>query len=649
MKPSTALRTSLRDQLLRAGIIRENSAAERPLSTVDEPAKHPDQRDKKIVVPGKTNGIITKKNVWGYASNISAFAPKIVVKKVAPKETAEDGANQATPPTKNLSDDELNQLLIDNPDISAATLVNLLKQRGFLVTQNPDKAAATTEADSSSANVQVTRESAAPRLAGGFHINTNIRSHFKEASAADDGIGPTRFRVTLIQEGMGNLGNSFFYTKEALKSAVSVFEGKKIYADHPAADDEQNRPERSVRDILGHFENIRYEESESGQGELTGDVVVMPDKPYEWARALLRHSVHFAKKFPDKDFIGLSINAGGDAQEMPIEEVLRGSVGPVALKLEKAREQGITTVKRVTRINEAVSCDLVTEAGAGGKVRQMLEQSKEIEMSTKAKVKESTESAEQKQPVESQEGDAPEKKADGEGDKNANDAGHDDEASDKALIKKMLDEYVGKDEGQDDHSNEAYEAGHEAMKMAKEAGMEGDEQMKAAGYTMKMAKHMQAKQAAKEAAEGDAPAPKSDDQGSDKGGDKPCATCGGGDKPAPKEAEAKESAKMAKLIGENTALKERLAKIDFESSIDTMLRESKLPMEVTKKFRETIATVKTKADAEARFKSFREAYDLGRGGEATKESSLFLATEKTPTQTSEGEAKGFNFSDCVQS
>jgi hypothetical protein len=68
-----------------------------------------------------------------------------------------------------------------------------------------------------------------------------------------------RFRVALIQEGLGNLRDGFYYTKQALESAVPAFEGKKAYADHPSRSEESDRPERSVRDIVGHYENLKLE------------------------------------------------------------------------------------------------------------------------------------------------------------------------------------------------------------------------------------------------------------------------------------------------------------------------------------------------------------------------------------------------------
>lgn len=220
------------------------------------------------------------------------------------------------------------------------------------------------EADSSGSFPAVLRskESAIGRM--GF----KAFSRFLESAAIDNGIGPTEFDVILIQEGLGNFGNAFYYTKSAIESGIMAFEGKKCFANHPTSVEEDIRPERDVKDIIGHFEHLRVDYDKSGRAELCGTLCIMPQKAYEWARAQAIQAVAYAKKFPDKDFIGLSINANGDAQRMPIDELIQRGVPQSAMpKIEEALQQGVTEVKIVNKISEATSCDLVTEAGAGGK------------------------------------------------------------------------------------------------------------------------------------------------------------------------------------------------------------------------------------------------------------------------------------------
>gem|GEM_PF-5816895 len=251
-------------------------------------------------------------------------------------------------------------ILTKDPTINASTFFNTLIAQGigFIKTTKPQ------EADNSTANTQFMRQSSKPKM--------KFLCSFIERAASDDGIGHTKFSVILLQEGLGNLKDAFYYSKEALDSAIPIFEGKKIYADHPSSTDEQSRPERSVRDVLGHFQNIHVESDDKGRAQLCGEVCILGDKEYEWARGLMRHSVEYSKKYPDKDFIGLSINAAGDAEERDIDSLIESSPESAQLKLINAKKEGLTSVRYVTQIADAVSCDMVTEAGAGGRIINFL-------------------------------------------------------------------------------------------------------------------------------------------------------------------------------------------------------------------------------------------------------------------------------------
>lgn len=196
-----------------------------------------------------------------------------------------------------------------------------------------------------------------------------LDSNFLESAVSDDGIGPTVFKVVLIQEGLGNLRDAHYYTAQALQDAIPMFEGSKCYANHPARDEEENRPERSVRDIIGHFENVHVETID-GRAELRGSLVILANPSFEWARGQIIHSIDYKKKFPDKHFVGLSINASGESIPMDMDHFERTYEVPAACrpKLEEAKTQGVDTVRVVMRLADAVSCDLVTDPGAGGMI-----------------------------------------------------------------------------------------------------------------------------------------------------------------------------------------------------------------------------------------------------------------------------------------
>lgn len=200
----------------------------------------------------------------------------------------------------------------------------------------------------------------------------------KESSSPAVNGQPQSFEVTLIREGLGNLRDKFYYTKEALESGIALFEGKKIYADHPSESEEKDRPERSVRDILGHFENVHVSLDEDGAALLEGKVMVLPSE--QWAVDRMKHAIEYSKKYPNQDFVGLSINANGEAEPRSLNDFLRERQIPktALIKLNMAQEQGIDTIRVVSKLTDATSCDLVTAPGAGGRVNSQIEEEKHV-------------------------------------------------------------------------------------------------------------------------------------------------------------------------------------------------------------------------------------------------------------------------------
>ena len=347
------------------------------------------------VVENDQPGINVKK--WFYATEVYADKP-------APNTSAAPAIAKGEErlPHPGDAEEQVRKILLENPEINAATFLNLLKSQGLMIVDGkeaikdiaeemPKKEEPKAEADSLGANAPVLRaqqknkdiKKSNPygRAEEMGTRESSIRDHFIASkfleAARDNGVGPTRFKVALIQEGLGNLRDGFYYTREALESAVTAFEGKKCFADHPSRSEENDRPERSVRDIVGHYENLHIEENEDGSAALCADLVMLPDAPFEWARSLVRHAVEYSKSFPDKEFVGLSINAAGDAKAVEVKSFLDTQIpSSCKPKIMKAMEQGLSQVRVVTTIRDAVSTDIVTEPGARGKVISLLEQQK---------------------------------------------------------------------------------------------------------------------------------------------------------------------------------------------------------------------------------------------------------------------------------
>ena len=140
--------------------------------------------------------------------------------------------------------------------------------------------------------------------------------------------------LVVIRPGF-NSSKQRFYPRDMLARDYKVFEGVKMYADHPSEHDEKQRPERSIRDWVATLSNV-YPDS---NGVILGEATIV--EPWMQAKlATLR----------DKGMLqemGISINAVGNAS--------------------KAEIQGVKT-NLIEQIVRARSVDFVTEAGAGGSV-----------------------------------------------------------------------------------------------------------------------------------------------------------------------------------------------------------------------------------------------------------------------------------------
>lgn len=140
-----------------------------------------------------------------------------------------------------------------------------------------------------------------------------------------------RWRVQLIEADVQ--GSSGFYPAAVLErdGAKAFPAGTQIYLDHPTEDEEWQRPERSVRDLVGVLvSESKYENGSDGHG-LFGDMQVFPafkEDVEAWA-----------------PHVGMSIRAMG----------LRDEAG------------------QVTELIRGESVDIVTRAGAGGRLVTMTE------------------------------------------------------------------------------------------------------------------------------------------------------------------------------------------------------------------------------------------------------------------------------------
>ncbi len=164
--------------------------------------------------------------------------------------------------------------------------------------------------------------------------------------------GATRgvYRVVLLVEGPGNPRDKHYYSADSLKQAVAdrIFEGLPMFIDHPGSYEEQDRPERSVRDMGGWYENIGTGNREDGKLQLESDLVTIPGPSTQWIRDLFNAALMKRERDPQsQDLVGLSINATGVTDEMDLDG---------------------EEWHNVSRFLAGASVDVVTKAGAGGKI-----------------------------------------------------------------------------------------------------------------------------------------------------------------------------------------------------------------------------------------------------------------------------------------
>ncbi len=141
-----------------------------------------------------------------------------------------------------------------------------------------------------------------------------------------------RATVVVIKAGF-NTSEDRYYPPEVLQRDYGIFEGAKMYADHPTPAEEQERPERSIRDWVATLSSVTCDEN----GTITGVAEVIEG----WLQQKL---ASLAEKGMLSE-MGISIDAVGSASKGSIE-------GRETLVIE--------------RLVTARSVDFVTQPGAGG-------------------------------------------------------------------------------------------------------------------------------------------------------------------------------------------------------------------------------------------------------------------------------------------
>ena len=142
--------------------------------------------------------------------------------------------------------------------------------------------------------------------------------------------------VKVISPGQGT---SAYYKEDQLKRDAAVFEGGLSFIDHPSKTEQHDRPERSLRDLVGPIvgKPVYKEQGKDGPG-VYGAVKVA------------KHWRPFIEELGST--LGISIRASGSA----VMESIGGK-----------------KVKVAEKFNPGAGFDFVTQAGRGGKMVSLLE------------------------------------------------------------------------------------------------------------------------------------------------------------------------------------------------------------------------------------------------------------------------------------
>lgn len=194
---------------------------------------------------------------------------------------------------------------------------------------------AESESMSPTGSVQLTRPSRPQE--SGFQARNNIR--FREARVQKDADGKDKLLVTVVimSEGLGNQRDMHFYSKDAILTAVAPFEGAQCYSDHPSKTEEIDRPERSVKDLVGYFCDVKPSEDSK---DLEGNLKLEDTEVGHYWFDKIKEAIAYQARYPDKTYFAISINADGKTHE------------------EERAGQKIHVVDSIT---EVFSADLVTK------------------------------------------------------------------------------------------------------------------------------------------------------------------------------------------------------------------------------------------------------------------------------------------------
>ncbi|MCQ3933152.1 MAG: hypothetical protein DPW16_22110 [Chloroflexi bacterium] len=86
-----------------------------------------------------------------------------------------------------------------------------------------------------------------------------------------EAVGKKTEAVIIVQ---GESANGRLYTEAALHSGIPIFTGRPVFADHPTSVEETQRPERSVRDVVGRLGQAYVGQDKHGEPALRAPLII---------------------------------------------------------------------------------------------------------------------------------------------------------------------------------------------------------------------------------------------------------------------------------------------------------------------------------------------------------------------------------------
>ena len=221
-------------------------------------------------------------------------------------------------------------------------------------TDDDEKKAAEKKAEEARAAGKTAHKPSPPvREARTLAIGTKLADFTVREAASDlsDPQPPTA-DVIIIRAGPGNPADAHFYTKACLEDSIArgIWDGVPCHVDHPTDSEDKEIPERSVESMAGYFTDaklVTVTDDATHERVCAVSATFRPESGHEMVLRKLRTAAQYSQEHPNRSYIGFSINATGSGEPDTID----------------GREYD-----RVDQITGVTSVDIVTRAGAGGKL-----------------------------------------------------------------------------------------------------------------------------------------------------------------------------------------------------------------------------------------------------------------------------------------